>query len=203
MLAGWVPSGGVRQSMLLSRCLAAAGRPWRLLTWGSMVSISCLSCHQGPPHCASVFPFLFCIRALFVGLRATLIQDGLPLSFLPLLHLQRSFQSRSYSEVPSGYFLGDTVLSSTVTTYFLFRPRHFAIDNAKLDRNQSSILAWALPWIRGLVLCSSLGNHLPSLLRGAAPGCGLGRWSAKIECFLIPTSECCRYPLPNIHSLLD
>lgn len=158
---------------------------------------------QGPPHCASVFPFLSCIRALFVGLRATLIQDGLPLSFLPSLHLQRSFQTRSYSEVPSGYFLGDTILSSTVTTYFLFRPRYFAVDNAKLDRNQSSILAWALPWIRGLVLRSSLGNHLPSLLRGAAPGCGLGRRSAKIECFLIPTSECFWYPLKNIHSLLD
>ena len=100
--------------------------------------------------------------------RATLIRDGLTLRSLPLLHLQRSFQIRSHSEIASGYLLGDTIQSNTVTTYFLFRPRHFGIDNAKLDRTQLSIFAWALARTQGLVLRPPLGNHPPSSLGEAA-----------------------------------
>lgn len=103
----------------------------------------------------------------------------------------------------SGYLLGDTIQSNTVTTYFLFRPRHFGIDNAKLDRIQLSIFAWALARTQGLVLCPPLGNHPPSSLGEAALRPGLRRGNVKTELFLIPTSEGFRYSLANIHWLLD
>ena len=147
-------------------------------------------------------PLSVLYKGSFCGIKG-LIQDGLPSSFLPSLHLQRLFQISHILRFQVDIFWVTQFYPIQWPHIFLFRPRHFAIDNAKLDRNQSSILAWALPWIRGLVPRSSLGNHPPSLLGGAAPGCGLGRRSAKIACFLTMTSECFWYPLTNIHLFLD